>query len=405
MSYSIIQQPQQFQLAQSPVVFSVSSSQYVANPEFQYVAELYIWSGSTTNSSSAEIWTLAKYPSSEGLTGIFDCSRILNSTQTQLAYTTNNNAVKNYKIDSYPRWQSGSVYVTGSHVTSSVLQAGDGYQIFPQQINSQAKSYMTAAWPLMYDGPYSQSALVENTGWGTVYMNYDGTGTNNPTKIKFNSNLGVQYYNLATGSSYTTANIQQTFPLYPSEVGFPLDKNSLTWYTIQAVDNTNTAVGTAEPIRFDIVCNQKYPNVRIAFKNRYGILQYINMNLVNRKSFSSTKRTYQPQLGSWTGQTLSYNSYDSQNLNYIVDSQQRINANTNWLEEEWNEILKQLIVSDEIYMVNEIVNSVYDDKPSNWEYRPLTITSQNIQFKTGVNDHLIQYQFDFDYGQNYKLII
>ena len=37
--------------------------------------------------------------------------------------------------------------------------------------------------------------------------------------------------------------------------------------------------------------------------------------------------------------------------------------------------------------------------------KPLTIITQNINFKTGVNDHLIQYQFDFQFGQNYKLII
>jgi MoaA/NifB/PqqE/SkfB family radical SAM enzyme len=42
--------------------------------------------------------------------------------------------------------------------------------------------------------------------------------------------------------------------------------------------------------------------------------------------------------------------------------------------------------------------------PNN-KVRPITITTQNIVFKTGVNDHLIQYQFDFDYGQAYKLII
>ena len=33
------------------------------------------------------------------------------------------------------------------------------------------------------------------------------------------------------------------------------------------------------------------------------------------------------------------------------------------------------------------------------------ITTNNIVFKTGVNDKLIQYQFDFDWGQSYKLII
>ena len=117
--------------------------------------------------------------------------------------------------------------------------------------------------------------------------------------------------------------------------------------------------------------------------------------MINKKSISSQKRTYQPQLGSWQGSTLSYNEYDSQTLNYIVDSTQNIICNTNWLTEDYNEILKQLLVSNEIYWCQE----------NTTEVKPLTIVTSNIQFKTGVVDHLIQYQFEFAFGQGYKLII
>jgi hypothetical protein len=54
-----------------------------------------------------------------------------------------------------------------------------------------------------------------------------------------------------------------------------------------------------------------------------------------------------------------------------------------------------LLVSDEIYWIYNEPNDL----------RPLTITTNNMVFKTGVNDKLVQYQFDFDWGQAYKLII
>ena len=110
----------------------------------------------------------------------------------------------------------------------------------------------------------------------------------------------------------------------------------------------------------------------------------------------ATKRTYQPQLGSWQGSTLSYENYDSSNLNYLTDSKQTLSVNTPYLTEDYNDILKQLLVSDEIYWV-------YDE--ANNYVRPITIVTQNIVFKTGVVDHLIQYQFDFNFGQAYKLIL
>jgi hypothetical protein len=117
--------------------------------------------------------------------------------------------------------------------------------------------------------------------------------------------------------------------------------------------------------------------------------------MVNRQSMTANKRTYQPQIGSFTQRTLSYNEYDTQTLNYVVDANQTISCNTNWLSEDYNDILKQLLVSDEIYWMQYNTAAV----------KPLTIVTSNIQFKTGVVDKLIQYQFDFQFGQGYKLII
>jgi len=118
--------------------------------------------------------------------------------------------------------------------------------------------------------------------------------------------------------------------------------------------------------------------------------------MVNKQSLQTEKKTYQPQLGTWESSTLSYAKPDSGVLNYIVDSKQAIQVNSFWMSESYNDILKELMVSDEIYWV-------YDE--ANNYVRPLTMQTSNIVFKTGVVDKLIQYQFDFDYGQAYKLII
>jgi hypothetical protein len=168
---------------------------------------------------------------------------------------------------------------------------------------------------------------------------------------------------------------------------------SYTSYQIQAQNNT-TDLG--QPITFNIVCEQKYPNVRIKWKNRYGQFDWFNFNMVNRQSFNTERRTYEPQLGSWQAATLSYQNYDSSVLNYIADSKQSISVNTDWVDEAYNEIFKQLLVSDEVYWIyNEATGDL----------RPITISTSSITFKTGVVDKVIQYAFDFNFGQAYKLII
>lgn len=387
MSYSFIQTPATMSLAQSPTIFTVSSSVLVNQPNFQYISELAIWTGSVAASSSAEVWTLAKYPSWTGLTGIFDMSRILNSTQTQLTQT-NVSPVSYFKVYSYYRYQSGSVYVTGSVIQSDVYKAVDGYQIFPETIGQPVYT-LTPHWPLMTDGPATQSVFIDNIGAAAVYVG--NVGTTQPTKIVYSGSTGNGEYAL-TAANGNSNNEIVTYPQAPAETGFPLDTNGLTYYTLQAY-NGNTPLGQA--ITFNVDCIQKYPNVRIKWKNRYGEFDYFNFYMVNVKSINSTKRSYQPQLGSWQSRTLNYNEWDSQTLAYISDSSQNISVNSFWISEDYNPILKQLLMSTEIYWCLDNTTHV----------KPLTITTQNIQFKTGVVDKLIQYSFEFQYGQGYKLII
>ena len=118
--------------------------------------------------------------------------------------------------------------------------------------------------------------------------------------------------------------------------------------------------------------------------------------MVNKQSFSTEKKTYQPQLGSWNASTLTYQNYDSSTLNYVVDANQSISVNTDWVDEDYNEIFKQLLVTDEAYWIYNEAQQLL---------KPITIDTSTITFKTGVVDKVIQYAFDFNFGQQYKLII
>jgi len=387
MSFSITQTPASCSLAQSPIIFSVLENTNVINSSsFQYVGELYYWTGSIFQSSSVPDYTILKYPNTTG-TGIFDLNRIINSTLTDLAIANTSN-VQYFASDFYWQFLSGSSFVTGSHIKSSTYKALDGYQIFQESIG-QALNTLSPFYPLLTDGPATQSAFDINYGTSGVYAG--DIGATIPTKIVYTSNLGTANYNVSSSAS-SSGQIYQ-YPIGPSQSGFPLSTSGLTYFAVQAYSGS-TALG--QSIQYDVVCNQKYPNIRIKWKNRYGQFDYYNFNMVNRQSFQTDRRTYQPQLGTWEGSSLSYQKSDSSNLNYIVDSKQSISVNSYWLPEDYNDVLKELLVSDEIYWV-------YDEP--NAYVRPLTIATQNIVFKTGVVDHLIQYQFDFNFGQAYKLIL
>lgn len=388
MSLSLLQTPATASLAQSPIIFTVSESDsgLLSSASFQYIGELYYWTGSLTNSGSTSDYTIVKYPNTADV-GIFDLNRIINSTLTDYAQANTSN-VTYFAVDFYWQYFSGTQYITGSHIKTEVYKALDGYGIFQEPIGQQIYN-KTPYWPLMTDGPATQSAFIDNRGTAGIYVGT--TGDTVPTRVIYNSNLGAASY-AVSGSTPTSQQIVQ-YPLFPAQTGFPLSSVGLEWYDVTAYD-ASAAIGST--IYFNITCKQKYPNVRIKWKNRYGQFDWMNFDLVSRESFQTERKTYQPTLGSWESLTLSYQNYDTANQAYIVDSKQGLSVNSNWLDDQYNDIIKQLLVSDEIYWV-------YDESAG--LLRPLTIATQNIVFKTGVVDKLIQYQFDFQYGQPYKLII
>lgn len=387
MALTVTQTPPLVNLAQSPIPITLSESTPVyTSSSFQYVLDLYYWSGGPNASGSTPQYTLVKYPN-ESNVGIFDVSRILNSTLTDLLETNPSN-VKFFAADGYWEYLSGSVYVTGSHVKTSTFKYIDGYSIFQEPI-SQSINLKTPYWPLMTSGPVTQSSFDFNVGVGGVYVGNYGVGST-PNKIVYTSNVGVADYFLS--SSLSSSGQIDDYPIGKAQSGFPFTA-SIDYFKVQAFSGS-TALGNA--ITYNIVCNQKYPNIRVKWKNRFGQFDNFNFNMINTKRFDIDRSLYQPQIGSWNSTNLSYQDYESNNLNYMVDTKESIIVNTDFVDEDYNEIFKQLLVSDEIYWV-------YDEP--NDTVRPLTIKTSSLVFKTGVVNKVIQYTFEFDFGQTYKLII
>jgi hypothetical protein len=169
---------------------------------FQYYLGLYYWNGTPSNSGSVENYTLVKYPNASSV-GIFDVSRILNSTLVDPAAANPSN-IKYFKAEGYWRYQSGSQFVTSSHVESGVYKALDGYAIFDEPIGQQITS-KSIHWPLMTDGPVSQSVLADDYGTAGVYVGT--TGGSVPTKLVYSGSLGNGVFNLS-GSISSSQQVQ-----------------------------------------------------------------------------------------------------------------------------------------------------------------------------------------------------
>lgn len=384
------QLPPTMSLAQSPVAFSVfENTGLYSGSEFQYTCQLTFWTGSESASGSYDYF-LTKFPNTSGV-GIFDLSRVLNSALNQLSYEYSS-SVLYYKAGFNYNYLSASVRVSGSvepGLVSQLYKSLDGYALFPEPINQNVPS-KSVYWPLMTDGPVTSSVTPNDTGFLGVYVGQSGATI--PTKVTYTKIGGSSADITVTGSTDSTGQIVRV-PYAPSQSFFPLTVTDGDDYTIQAF---SASVALGRPLYLSVDCAYKYTPVRILWKNRYGQFDYLNFYKANYKTFGTDQRTYQPQLGSWDATSLTYNVNQNNTQRYIVNTNEQLEVNSDWLQEDFNEIYKQLLVSDEIYWSYDMVNNLV---------KPLAITTNSVRFKTGVNDKLIQYTVAFSIGQTFKLII
>ena len=383
MSISILQTPTSPQGAQSPVVFSVieSNGAYTGSG-YQYTAKLFAWTGTVV--PTTHIYQMNKYPNTSNV-GIFDFSKLLSSKLRDLCLD-NPSSVLQYKVEFSDQWYTGSVdgniLQTGTTTTVSTtggdnLYVYDGYQTFPNGINSTPGG----GFPMMSDATnFTQSVNIDDVGYGSVWV--DGSVTLTYAGIYEDGSTSTT--TLSRSSTAGTEGIIKQFPTAPGQSGFPISSLGLKSYRISnGGNNLNWVTG----------CESYYTPIRVCFKNRFGQLDWISFNKRHNRSFSTEQRVYQPQLGSWSGTSLDYNIHQARNQRYIVDSTEMLTVQSDWIDEGYNEMFKQLLVSDEIYYV------------SNGVYYPLSIETSQIDFKTRQNDKLIQYGIEFGIGSSYKQII
>lgn len=134
----------------------------------------------------------------------------------------------------------------------------------------------------------------------------------------------------------------------------------------------------------NIVDFQKTPK-EIKFYDKNGTLQVITMMGEFEDSLNVDKTIH--NTSTITGQGSLWQSYqvDKHNRRVLnINGQYSVNVNSGWVKESHNEIFKQLILSDHVWI----------------EDLPVIINSENIVFEKDKPTGLINYQLDFNYANN-----
>ena len=153
------------------------------------------------------------------------------------------------------------------------------------------------------------------------------------------------------------------------------------------VSTTKSGYAQSVVLTLQEVCEPKYDFLDVVFYNKYGALQIMPFHKKSMISLDTNSESYKRSLMDFVNDPT-FNKEKHQVRQFQVTGKEKIQMNTGFIDESFNEVIRQLMLSEQVW--------VYDGT----EVKPITLDTKSVQFKTSVNDKLINYTFDFSYAFN-----
>jgi len=148
--------------------------------------------------------------------------------------------------------------------------------------------------------------------------------------------------------------------------------------------------GLVDDVSIDIcyLNNCKYKPYKVTFINKFGVHQDVYF-----LAKSKNRLEYNEEVLKRINRDNSTFSFEPQNHGYTrfnVNSKDSITLNTDYINESYNEVINQLLLSEYVWLTD-----VQED-----ESIPVIVKSKNLEVKTSVNDKLINYTIEFQYAHD-----
>jgi hypothetical protein len=280
--------------------------------------------------------------------------------------------------------------------TSTDYIAFDGYGYFEDAINPElSRTYLQSNYKIFRPSDQNVRIPVFTEDTDSVSFLYKGE-VKRVQSISSSTNTNGQIDYITVSGADNTDNYKERV----LADGGTLEDNSLLDAFLESVDiglvdelYINSDNGT-EAVKISTEPCSKYEPYKVTFINKFGALQDMYFSLKSTESLNTTGETYKSNAVDFG--TLTYGTYKPQVAQYNKLGKESITLNTNYLSEEYNEVIKQLMMSEQVWLTRL-------DNPAPDSNNPETVLAvipktQSVTYKTSLNDRLVQYTVDFDYA-------
>ena len=336
-------------LVRSPRIVSETG---VVNDDIK--CEIYLWNEPSSIPANPTYTLNKPIPSTIQTTVYFDVSPFCKRYINHLSYTE--------VVTDTEAFDEDYCYCTVMVYKNDVLQdtyeyiAFDGYGYFEDG----------------YNPDFNEQFLTE----GTYYVE---TGVNSGGLYYYDdggSSWQARWTGLSTGNVYTQ-NLAYTIGYVPYiNVNTAGEGNTLEILKGGIVQYTYT---------FEELEECKYDTYKCDFINKFGVWQRLVFFKASRTNISMSNKEYN-QLPT----TPNYNVKSNIRTAFNINAQETITCNTGWVNEGYDEVIKQLLMSEKILL---------NDKP-------VLIDTKSVELQKNINNKNINYQMAFKYSNpvlNYNI--
>ncbi len=356
---------------------STSTGSLLANADLN----LWIYTGNSSSGiSSSPTYTL----SSEAINGevTFEISEIVRD------YIENSFDGEYDSDNVWVNWNISRVYVNSStsNTSQQTLAAFDGYGYFSEGTNPQNDSVVLQSNNSIYTNDFANITIPIHVKDNTTITYFkEGepiftktliSSTNSADQIQYVSNSALDYdvfYNRVLDDGGTIESFSCVKEIADNVYqNFDADKIY--------IDNGEVV----EVINVEEIEECKYNPYKVTFVNKYGALQDIWFFKKSSLSMKTKQESYKANIVS----AGSYSINDRQNYIFNKTGTESLKLNTGFYPEEYNEVFRQLSLSEEVWI--------------NYENQtlPVNITSSSLNYKTRLNDKLINYTIDVEFSND-----
>ena len=170
--------------------------------------------------------------------------------------------------------------------------------------------------------------------------------------------------------------------------------NTMTSYEIYGLLSTGASV-PGPTINIQCPDLKGYAPIRLAWLNQWGVWDYYTFNKKSVKSLSTKGTTYNQLAGTWNESAYRLDSYKGGKKSFRVNATEKIQMNTDFVNEDHNTMFEELINSPEVYILDGFqTDAAYS--ALNQYVTPVRLVSKSFTTKTVANDRLIQYTFEVE---------